>query len=188
MRVTREEAAGHRERIVDAAARRIRERGFDGIGIADLMKEVGLTHGGFYGHFASKDDLEVEACARALARSLMLWRKRSELAPDDPLRAITDAYLTARHRDDPGAGCLLAAIGTEVSRRAPGVRRAVTEYLDCAFGVLAKLVRGKSKASRRRKAIGTYASLVGAMVLARAVDDAALSREILDAVREAVRS
>ncbi|MCL4182226.1 MAG: TetR/AcrR family transcriptional regulator [Burkholderiaceae bacterium] len=188
MKVTREEATRNRERIIDAAARLFREKGFDGIGVADLMKEVGLTHGGFYGHFASKDDLEVQACARALARSLSLWKKRSDAAPDDPLSAITDAYLTARHRDDPGAGCLLAALGPDLSRRGPGVRRAVTEYLDSAFGLLAKLVPGRSKAARRRKAIGTYASLVGALVLARAVDDDALSREILDTVREALSS
>lgn len=188
MKVTREEAARNRERIIDAAARLFRERGFEGIGVADLMKEVGLTHGGFYGHFASKDDLEAEASARALAHSLALWRKRSELARDDPLSAITDAYLTARHRDDPGAGCLLAALGSDVSRRGPGVRRAVTDYLNSAFDMLAKLVPGKSKAARRRKALDTYARLIGALVLARAVDDDALSREILDAVREAVPS
>src|SRR5262245_33321618 len=125
MKVTREEAARNRERIVDAAARLFRERGFEGIGVADLMKEVGLTHGGFYGHFASKDDLEVEACTRALAHSLALWRKRSEVTRGDPLSAITDVYLTAKHRDDPGAGCLLAALGSDVSRRGPSVRRAV---------------------------------------------------------------
>jgi TetR/AcrR family transcriptional repressor of nem operon len=188
MKVTREEAARTRERIVDAAARLFRERGFEGIGVADLMKEVGLTHGGFYGHFASKDALEAEACTRALARSLTLWRKRSELAPNDPLAAIADVYLTARHRDDPGAGCLVAALGSDVSRRGPGVRRAVTDHLNSAFDLLARLVPGKSKAARRRKAIDAYARLVGALVLARAVDDDALSREILDAVRDAVPS
>lgn len=188
MKVTREEATRNRERIIDAAARLIRERGFAGTGVADLMREVGLTHGGFYGHFASKDDLEAQACTRALDRSLEFWRKRSELAPGDPLSAITDGYLSARHRDDPGAGCLVAALGSDVSRRGPGVRRAVTGYLDCAFDFLARLVPGSSKAARRRKAIDTYARLVGALVLARAVDDDALSREILGAVRQAVPS
>lgn len=187
MKVTREEAARNRERIIDAAARLFRERGFDGIGVADLMKEVGLTHGGFYGHFASKDDLEVQACTRALAHSLALWKTRSEAAPDAPLYGITNAYLSARHRDDPGAGCLLAALGPDVSRRGPGVRHAVTEYLESAFDLLAKLVPGRSKPARRRKAIGTYATLVGALVLARAVDDDALSREILDTAQAMLR-
>jgi len=184
MRVTREEAARNRERIVDAAARLFRERGFDGIGVADLMKDVGLTHGGFYGHFASKDDLEAQACTRALDRSLALWKKRAEAAPDDPVAAITNAYLTTRHRDDPGAGCLLAALGPDVSRRGRGVKHAITDYLNSAFDLLTKLVPGRSKAARRRKAIALFASLVGALVLARAVDDDALSREILDTVRE----
>lgn len=188
MKVTREEAARNRERIIDAAARLFREKGFDGIGVAGLMKEASLTHGGFYGHFGSKDDLEVQACRHALARSLSLWEKRADAAPDDPLAAITDAYLTVRHRDDPGAGCLLAALGPDLSRRSPGVRRVTTEYLNAAFGLLAKLVPGRSKAARRRKAIATYAGLVGALVLARAVDDDVLSREILDTVREAVPS
>ncbi len=184
VKVTRQEAARNRERIIDAAARLFRERGFDGIGVADLMKDVGLTHGGFYGHFASKDELEVQACTRALDGSLMLWKRRAEAAPEAPLAAITDPYLSTRHRDDPGAGCLLAALGPDLPRRGPGVQRAVTAYLNSAFELLAKLVPGRSKAARRRKAIGTYASLVGALVLARAVDDDALSREILDTVRE----
>jgi TetR/AcrR family transcriptional repressor of nem operon len=188
MKVTREEAARNRERIIDAAARLFRERGFDGIGVAELMKEVGLTHGGFYGHFASKDDLEVQACTRALARSLTFWRKRAEKARDAPLSAISDIYLSAGHRDDPGTGCLMAALGPDVSRRGAGVRRAVTEYLNSAFDLLSELIPGRSKAARRRKAIDTYARLVGALVLARAVDDDALSREILDVVREGVPS
>ncbi|MFA7666251.1 MAG: TetR/AcrR family transcriptional regulator [Burkholderiaceae bacterium] len=188
MKVTREEAARNRERIIEAAARRFRERGFHGIGIAELMKEVDLTHGGFYGHFASKDDLEAQACARALTHSLMRWRKRSEMARGAPLVAITDAYLSVEHRDDPGTGCLLAALGPEASRRGAGVRHAITDYLDSAFKLLAEWVPGRSKTARRRKAIDTYARLVGALVLARAVDDDALSREILDVVRQTARS
>ena len=188
MKVTREEAARNHERIIDVAARLFRERGFEGIGVADLMKEAGLTHGGFYGHFTSKEELEAEACTRALTQSLAAWRKRSEAAQDEPLSAITDVYLSPQHRDDPGAGCLLAALGSDVSRRGPGVRHAVTGYLDSAFDLLAKLVPAKSKAAMRRKAIDTYARLIGALVMARAVDDDTLSREILDAVREAVPS
>ncbi|HRO60083.1 MAG TPA: TetR/AcrR family transcriptional regulator [Burkholderiaceae bacterium] len=186
MKVTREEAVRNRERVIDAAARLFRERGFDGIGVAALMKEVGLTHGGFYGHFESKDDLEVQACNRALDHSLERWRKRAGRSPDAPLDAIADYYLSTAHRDDPGAGCLIAALGQEVSRRGPGTRQAVTAYLNSAFDFLAGLIPGRSKAARRRKAIDTYARLVGALVLARAVDDEALSQEILQAVREAV--
>ena len=132
MKVSREQAAQNRERIVEAAAQLFRERGFDGIGVADLMKEAGLTHGGFYGHFSSKEDLIAEASARALTRSLALWSKVAERAPGDPLSAIAGVYLTSRHRDDPGTGCLLAALGPDVSRQGPAVRRAVTDHVRSA--------------------------------------------------------
>jgi TetR/AcrR family transcriptional repressor of nem operon len=167
MKVTREQAAQNRERILDAAAQLFRERGFEGIGVADMMKVAGLTHGGFYGHFSSKEDLIAEAAARALKRSLALWSKLAERAPRDPLSAIAGAYLTSRHRDNPGAGCLLAALGPDVSRQGTAVRRTVTDYVRSTVDLLAKLVPAKSKGAKRQKAITTYATLVGAMVMAR---------------------
>jgi len=188
MKVSREQAARNRERIVEAAARLFRERGFDGIGVADLMKAAGLTHGGFYGHFSSKGDLMAEASARALTGSLAAWSRLADRAPGDPLSAVAGAYLTGSHRDHPGAGCLLAALGPDVSRQGRPVRRAVTGYVRSAVDLLTKLVPGKSGAARRQKAISTYATLVGAMVIARAVDDRALSQEILDAGRESVQA
>jgi len=181
MKVSREQAARHRGRILEAAAQRFRERGFEGIGVADLMKEAGLTHGGFYGHFSSKEDLIAEASASALAQSLERWGKLTDRASGDPLSALAGAYLTTRHRDNPGAGCVLAALGPDVSRQGPAVRRSVTGYVRSACDLVAKLVPGKSKAARRQKAISTWATLVGAMVIARAVDDRARSQEILDA-------
>jgi TetR/AcrR family transcriptional repressor of nem operon len=188
MKVSREQAARNRERILDGAAQLFRERGFDGIGVADLMKEAGLTHGGFYGHFSSKDDLIAQASAHELTRSLAHWSQVGERASGDRLSAIASAYLTRTHRDNPGAGCVLAALGPDVSRQGPAVRRAVTDYVRSVVDLLVKLVPGKSKAATRRKAISTYATVVGAMVLARAVDDRALSQEILDAGRASVKS
>ena len=152
----------------------------------DLMKTVGLTHGGFYGHFSSKEDLMAQACARALSRSLEVWSKRADSAPDDPLLWIAGGYLSSKHRDNPGAGCVLAALGPDAARQGPGVRRAVTEGLRSAIDFVAKLVADKSKPARRQKAISIYASFVGAMVMARAVDDRALSKEILNAVLASV--
>src|SRR3954447_14816058 len=187
MKVSREQAAQNRERILDAAAQLFRERGFDGIGVADLMKEAGLTHGGFYGHFSSKDDLIAQASARELTRSLAYWSTVAERAAGDPLSAVADAYLTRSHRDNPGAGCVLASLGPDVSRQGPAVRHAVTDYVRAICDRLARLVPGTSKAARRQKAISTYATLVGAMVLARAVDDRELSLEILDAARDSVK-
>ena len=188
MKVSREQAAQNRERILEAAAQRFRECGFEGIGVADLMKEADLTHGGFYGHFSSKEELIAEASARALTQSLALWGKLADRASGDPLSAVVGAYLTGRHRDNPGTGCVLAALGSEVSRQGPAVRRTVTDHVRSAFDLLAKLIPGKSKAARRRKAISTYATLVGAMVIARAVDDRALSQEILDAGLTSVKA
>src|SRR5215213_3493305 len=147
MKVSRDQAARNRERIVEIAAQLFRERGFDGIGVADLMKEAGLTHGGFYGHFSSKEDLIAEASARALMGSLTLLSKVAERAPGDRLSAVANAYLTRRHRDNPGAGCLLAALGPDVSRQGPAVRRSVTSYVRSAVDLLMKLVPGTSKAA-----------------------------------------
>src|ERR671923_2137352 len=110
MKVSREQAARNRERIVETAAQLFRERGFEGIGVADLMKEAGLTHGGFYGHFGSKEDLMAQACVRASGRSHALWSRLAERAPNDPLAEIAGVYLTAKHRDNPGEGCLMAAL------------------------------------------------------------------------------
>ncbi|MEO8034650.1 MAG: TetR/AcrR family transcriptional regulator, partial [Acidobacteriota bacterium] len=139
------------------------------------------THGGFYGHFSSKEDLIAEASSSAVMGSLAMLSKVAEDAVGDPLSAVAGAYLTKRHRDDPGAGCLLAALGPDVSRQGPAVRRSVTDYVRTAVDLLTTLVPVKSKAARRQKAISAYATLVGAMVMARAVNDRALSQEILDA-------
>jgi TetR/AcrR family transcriptional repressor of nem operon len=186
MKVSREQAAKNRERILDTAAQLFRERGFEGIGVADTMKAAGLTHGAFYGHFSSKEDLIAQACARAFSRSPERWSKMAGRTPDDPLSPIVRSYLTRRHRDDPGTGCALAALGPDIARHGSGVRRAVADGLRSAFNLLSGLVPGKSEAARRQRAISTYASLVGAMIMARAVDDEALSQEILHAVRASV--
>src|SRR3954469_22012600 len=171
MKVTREQAARNRERIVEAAAQRFRERGFEGIGVADLMREAGLTHGGVYGHFSSKEDLIAEASERVLMGSLALFTDVAERAPADPLPAIANAYLTTGHRDKPGEGCLLPALGPEVSRQGAMVRLAVTDHLRAAVNLLTKLIPGSSKTARRQKAISTYATFIGTMGIARAGDD-----------------
>jgi len=182
MKVSKEQAALNRERILEAAAQLFRERGFDGIGVADLMKEAGLTHGGFYGHFESKEDLMARACDKAFDESRARWRRRLESAHGKPLAALARGYLSTKHRDNPGAGCIIAALGPDAARHGPGVRRSITGWLRTAFAEIADVVPGRGPAARRRRAIAAYASWVGAMVLARAVDDRALSDEILDAV------
>jgi TetR/AcrR family transcriptional regulator, transcriptional repressor for nem operon len=183
MKVSREQATENRERVLEAAARLFREKGFDGIGVADLMRSVGLTHGGFYGQFTSKEDLVAQACARALAQSATKWDRLIAENNEEPLTAIAASYLSARHRDDPGNGCALAALGAEVTRRDPAIRRAFTKGLRLLIDKLVQIVSGRDKAARRRKALATMAALVGGLVLARAVDDEKLSTEILRVVR-----
>lgn len=190
MKVSKEQMAENRERILDVAAQLFREKGFDGIGVADLMKSAGLTHGGFYGHFASKDELMAEASARALQRLQAAWAAMAREASaqgQEPLAVIEAAYLSPRHRDAPGQGCLLAALGSDAARQGPAVRRAVTEGVRAQVEGLASLVPGRTKAARRQRALADYASLVGAMVLARAVDDEDLSNEILRAAAASLR-
>jgi TetR/AcrR family transcriptional repressor of nem operon len=183
MRVSKEQAAENRERILDVATRLFRERGFDGIGVADLMKEAGLTHGGFYGHFASKEDLMAKACQRAIERALIYWQgKIDNRHKGDPLTAIVKAYLSPAHFDDPGKGCLIAALGSDVARQSDVVRHTVTEGTQAQIELLASLQPGDDDASKREAALALYASMIGAMVLARAVDDAGFAREILAAV------
>jgi TetR/AcrR family transcriptional repressor of nem operon len=177
MRVSREKAAENREKIVDVAARLFREQGFD-VGVDTIMKQAGLTHGGFYGHFGSKDDLAAEAVARALAQGNARMSRFTDLAD------YVAGYLSDRHCADRGGGCGLAALGSEVAREGKGVRRAITHYVATRIEGVAALFRGTA-ASRRKHAIATLSGIVGALTLARAVDDPTLSKEILAAAREA---
>ncbi len=182
-RGTRAQVAENRERIIAAAARAFRERGFDGIGVAELMRGVGLTHGGFYGHFASKEELMALACRRAVDDMLADWREQIAAAPGDPAASIVAPYLSPAHRDAPGLGCLMAALGPNSARAPPQVRAAVTDSLERVLDTIAGEIPDPDAVDRRRRAIGVFASLVGAMVVARAVDDRQLSDEVLDAVR-----
>jgi TetR/AcrR family transcriptional repressor of nem operon len=191
MRVSREKAAEHRDRIIDAAGALFRAKGFGGIGVADIMKAADLTHGGFYGHFASKDDLVGEASRRIMARAAANWTKLVEAAPDNPYAALLEHYLSPRHRDDPGKGCAFAALGNDAARSGKIVRKAFADGLAPLIDILAqsipgksipgKSIPGKSKAARRRKAVAAMATLVGALTLARAVEGTPLSDEMLEA-------
>lgn len=182
--MSREQAAENRRRIVEVAGRLFRERGFDGIGVADLMKAAGLTHGGFYGHFRSKDDLAAEACGRVLDRSAEAWQRWLAEGGEAPLEALLDRYLSDRHRRHPGRGCLFAALAADVARQDdPALRHVLTEGLRPQVDRLAAVMPGDSDAARRQRALASLSAMVGALVLARAVDDPALSDEILAATR-----
>ncbi len=182
--MSRQKAAENRERIMDAAGALFREKGFDGIGVADIMKAAQLTHGGFYGHFASKDDLVAQASRRAMARAAMNWTNVTAGAPKNSYAALLEHYLSPRHRDDPGHGCAFAALSAEAARCGKPVRSVFAHGLEPLIEIIAKAVPGRSKSGRRRKAVAAVAELVGALMLARAVDDRALSNEILDAAKQ----
>jgi TetR/AcrR family transcriptional regulator, transcriptional repressor for nem operon len=178
MRVSRKKAAENRRHIVEAAARLFRDGGFDGVGVDAIMKEARLTHGGFYGHFASKEALMAEALAHALDRS-MAWQEKL-----GSLSELVTGYLSDRHRADRAKGCPVAALGADVARHSPALRKTVTAGIREQIGHIISLLKHGTPAARRRRAIATYAGMVGALTLARAVDDAALAREILAAARE----
>lgn len=191
MRVSRERAAESRQRILDAASEMFRQRGFDGVGLTELMRAAGMTHGGFYGHFASKDDLAAEACRRALGDTVRQWqalaaaRKASgeeeETGDAVLLDRIVASYLSPRHRDDVAGGCPLAALGGEVKRREPIVARSFTEGLCTLIDILDDAMPVRDAAERRAAVLALLSGMVGALLLARAVDDPALSAEILAA-------
>lgn len=187
MRVSRQQEAENHERILDVATKLFRESGIDGIGVSDLMKAAGLTHGGFYGHFKSKEDLVAQACSRAVIRMRQNWINVVDQATGDPLEALAATYLTPKHRDGAGRGCPMAALGPEVARQGPAVRHAMTEELRPFIDYLSGIVQGSSSRLRRQKALATYASLVGALVVSRVVDDPDLSNEVLAAVAATMR-
>jgi len=186
MKVSKEMMAEHREQIIAVAARRFRERGFDGISVADLMKEVGLTHGGFYRHFSSKDELIAIASLRAISDTIAKWRAVTEDAQGDRLEAMVNYYLSMLHHDRPGTGCLLAAVGADLSRQPSAVKNAVTVGQRLCIDFLSGIAPGKTKALRRKQAIIALASIVGGMTLARMTSDNELRVEILEDVAESV--
>jgi TetR/AcrR family transcriptional repressor of nem operon len=183
MRVSREKAAENRKTIVKAAGDLFREKGFSGIGVADIMQAADLTHGGFYRHFKSKDDLAAEASKVVMGNSAAHWAKTLEEHKDGALKVIVERYLSAKMRDDRGHSCAFASLGADASREGKPVRKAFTDGLRPLIDVLTKLVPGASKMARRRKALAAMSQLVGAMVLARAVDGTAFSDEILAATK-----
>jgi TetR/AcrR family transcriptional repressor of nem operon len=179
MKVTRAQAEENRERILDNAALLFRERGFDGIGLNELMQAAGLTRGGFYGHFESKDDLAAQAAQRALQTNREQWKQQAERS----LSAWVKAYLSDAHRDRPGAGCGLAALAGDAARGGPAVKGVFAEGVESLVATLQRQMPGADEAARREQALAMLSTLVGALLLSRAVGDAGLSRELREAAR-----
>jgi TetR/AcrR family transcriptional regulator, transcriptional repressor for nem operon len=187
MRYSREHKLETHERIVKRASVRLREKGAHGIGVADLMKDAGLTHGGFYAHFDSREALVIEAFAHAMDRSTERWRKVGETTPPEQrLAAIVDSYLTPVHRDDPGHGCAVPSLGAEIARESPKTRRAFAAKLEQMIDMMADQIPDVSCKAARKQATAAIATMMGTMVMARVAGTGEFSEEILAAGREAV--
>lgn len=183
MRYSSEHKAQTRARIVSKAAIRLRQSGLHGIAIADLMKQAGLTHGGFYAHFRSRDALIGEAMIFAMDGITQRWRKRAGLAPKGKkFDAIVDGYLTPQHRDDVGNGCVLPALGAEIARADTKTRKAFAARLEEMVGVILESRGVQPTRAARSQALGAICAMMGAMVLARATGGT-LSSDILEAGR-----
>jgi TetR/AcrR family transcriptional regulator, transcriptional repressor for nem operon len=189
MRYSREHKLETHARIVKKASVRLREKGAHGIGVADLMKDAGLTHGGFYAHFDSREALVIEAFAHAMDRSTERWRKIGmETAPDKRLANIVDSYLTPAHRDDPGHGCAVPTLGAEIARESPRTRKAFAAKLEQMIDMLAEQIPGTPTKAARKQAMATLATMMGTLVLARIGGSGEFSDEILAAGRDAALS
>jgi TetR/AcrR family transcriptional repressor of nem operon len=186
MRYSKEHKTETHARIVKNASVLLREKGAEGIGVAGLMKEAGLTHGGFYAHFESRDALIGEAFAHAMDQTTRRWRKRAEQAPEGQrLASVVNGYLTPSHRDDIGNGCALPALGAEVLRANPKTRKAAAAKLEDMIEMIAEQMPGGGSKAARRDAIATLATMLGALVLARMAGNGDFSSEILAAGRHA---
>ncbi|MFJ7792881.1 TetR/AcrR family transcriptional regulator [Pseudomonas sp. NPDC096950] len=186
-RVSRKQAELNREIIVEAATRLFRERGLHGISVVDVMGAAGLTHGGFYGHFESKEALAQEACSRAFSQSLERWKQRIDDS-SDPLSArasIIAPYLSVANRDNPGESCPVTAFAGDMCHETAesGLHQTYTQGLEALLQMLTPLMGADQPDANRQRALVDYSLMVGALTLARATRGDALSEEILEATR-----
>jgi TetR/AcrR family transcriptional repressor of nem operon len=187
MRYSREHKLETHARIVKKASVRLREKGAHGIGVADLMKDAGLTHGGFYAHFDSREALVIEAFAHAMDRGTEHWRRLAERTPPEKrLATIVDSYLTTLHRDDPGHGCAIPTLGAEIARESPKTRKAFAAKLEQMIEMLADQIPQVPRKAARKQAMAGIATMMGTLVLSRIAGNGEFSDEILGAGRDAV--
>jgi TetR/AcrR family transcriptional regulator, transcriptional repressor for nem operon len=187
MRVSRVQAAENRETVINVASRLFRERGFDGIGLKDLMKGAGLTQGAFYKQFASKDDLAAQASRRALESASRKWSAAAEADPQDPLGAVIAFYLSMAHREERMDGCPIVALGSDAARQGADVKASFEAGIREYLGKLDSWVGAAEGDEPDPKAMAILSTMVGAVLLARAVNDAELSKQFMQAAAESVR-
>ena len=187
MRVSRIQAAENRETVINVASRLFRERGFDGIGLKDLMEGAGLTQGAFYKQFESKEDLAEQASRRALESASQRWSAAIAENPDDPLGAVLGFYLSTGHNEEKMDGCPVVALGSDVARQGVNVKAVFEAGIKAYLDVLGRLIADTDSQESRGKAMAVLSTMVGAVTLSRAVNDPDLSRAILDAAAKHVR-
>jgi TetR/AcrR family transcriptional regulator, transcriptional repressor for nem operon len=187
MRVSRIQAAENRQTVINVASRLFRERGFDGIGLKDVMEGAGLTQGAFYKQFASKEDLAVEASRRALESASHRWSDAAEQNPDDPLGAVLAFYLSGDHREEKMDGCPIVALGSDAARQGRDVKAAFEAGIKAHLEVLGRLIAETGGEASSGKAMAILSTMVGAVTLSRVVNDPDLAQALLDAAVEQVR-
>jgi TetR/AcrR family transcriptional repressor of nem operon len=180
MKVSKEQVAHQKKQILAAAARLFRQRGFSDVTVAEIMKEADLTHGAFYGYFRSKEALIAAAIGEALPPP------PDKAKPRRPAADFADGYLSVKHRDNRANACLFSSLGTEAARGSADLRRHMTEAARRRIDHLAAEAEGDTSDEKRRAAIAAWSAMVGAMVLARLVDDDRFSKEILKETRAAL--
>jgi TetR/AcrR family transcriptional repressor of nem operon len=187
MRVSKQQAAQNRQTILTSAARLFRERGINATGVDAISEHAGMTHGAVYSQFGSKEAIAAEAVREALAGSKHRWRRLLEReGPGKAFSAIVTGYLSQDHRDSAGKGCVVAALGSEIAKQPERVRDAFTAEVEEALDFLAGLMPRTSRSRSYEDAIAVFASMAGALILARAVSDEGLSNRILEATAKRV--
>jgi len=187
MRVSRAQAAENRQNVINVASRLFRSRGFDGIGLKDLMEAAGLTQGAFYKQFASKEDLAAQASRRALESANLRWSTAIAENPEDPLGAVIAFYLSAGHREETMDGCPVVALGSDAARQGSDVKASFEAGIKAYLEILGRLIAKTENEESRRKAMAILSTMVGAMTLSRVVNDPELARAFLDTAVEQVR-
>jgi TetR/AcrR family transcriptional repressor of nem operon len=187
MRVSRAQAAENRQHVIDVASRLFRQHGFDGIGLKDLMHAAGLTQGAFYKQFESKEDLVAEASARALDNATTRWSDAIAANSNDPLGAVIGFYLSKGHRKEKAEGCPLVALGSDAARQSAEVKSSFEAGIREHLRILSGLVSKADSEEKRGKAMAILSTMVGAVTLARVVNDPRLAQSFLDAAAESVR-
>jgi TetR/AcrR family transcriptional repressor of nem operon len=187
MRVSRLQAEENRQNVINVASRLFRERGFDGIGLKDLMEGAGLTQGAFYKQFASKDDLAAQASKRAVESAARRWTAAAEANPKDPLGAVIGFYLGMEHRGERKDGCPIVALGSDAARQGSEVKASFEAGIKAHLEILGRLIAKADGDATGRAAMAVLATMVGALTLSRIVNDRKLARAVLDAAAQHVR-